>query len=447
MRATWIAYLPVFLRRRIEGRPGLHGVLTNAGWLFADKIVRLGIGLVVGLWVARYLGPASFGLLSTATAYVALVSSLATLGLDGIVVRELVRRPGETAAILGSAFFLKLGGGMLTIIVAVAAALLVPLNDVRVPGMVAVVAGGTLFLAWDAIDFWFQSRVQSKYTVLAKNAAFILASLYRVAMVLVGADVMAFVWAVFIESLLGAAGLIVAYQMTGRAGVRWHATRACARGLLADSWPLILSGLSIMVYMRIGQIMLYAMLGKAEAGIYSAALRVSEVWYFIPTVIVSSVYPAILRAREADRGLYYRRLERLFSIVLLVALAIAVPMTFLSTPLMTLLFGAKYTGAGPILMVHIWTAVFVFLGAAQGTWDAAEGLTRLSLLRTVGGAIASIGLNILLIPLWGGIGAAAGAVVAQSLAGSFLNLVDPRTRVMFRCQAGALRFVKVLRRA
>jgi PST family polysaccharide transporter len=122
-------------------------------------------------------------------------------------------------------------------------------------------------------------------------------------------------------------------------------------------------------------------------------------------------------------------------------------MTFLSTPLMTLLFGAKYTGAGPILMVHIWTAVFVFLGAAQGTWDAAEGLTRLSLLRTVGGAIASIGLNILLIPLWGGIGAAAGAVVAQSLAGSFLNLVDPRTRVMFRCQAGALRFVKVLRRA
>ena len=74
------------MRQNVEGRGNLQKLIGNTGWLFADRILRLGVGLWVGIWTARYLGPEQFGLFNYSIAFVALFSVFATLGLDGIVV-------------------------------------------------------------------------------------------------------------------------------------------------------------------------------------------------------------------------------------------------------------------------------------------------------------------------------------------------------------------------
>jgi PST family polysaccharide transporter len=313
------------------------------------------------------------------------------------------------------------------------------------PWLVAITAAGTIFQAFDAIDFWFQSRVLSKYSVLAKNTAFLVASLVKISLILGKAPLLFFAATGLFEIALGSCGLILAFLRHGRALTRWNPSISMARKLLADSWPLILSGISIMVYMRIGQIMLGNLAGNQAVGIYSAATKISELWYFIPTAIVSSVYPAIIQAKRVDQGLYYRRLQRLFSIMTLLSLSIALPMTFLSGTIVSLLFGREFLAAGPVLAVHIWAAFFVFLGVAQGPWDLTENLTKLSLFRSTVGAIVNVVLNSVLIPIYGPIGTAIAAVVSYMFSAYLLNVVTARTRRIFFCQTSSFLFYKHLR--
>lgn len=447
MNRPWVKFLPSSIRSRLEGRWELQAVLANTGWLFADRAVRMGIGLFVGVWVARYLGPERFGIYSYAIAFVALIGFLGALGLDGIVVRDLVRKPSEAPEILGTAFGLKLFGGVAGAgIINVAIALLRP-GDHLARGIVAIISAGLVLQSFDTIDYWFQSRVRSRNVVIARNGAFFIISLMKVGLILAGASVVAFAWAVLLEIALAMTGLLLGYRFEGQSPREWSWSFQRARSLLEDSWPLILSGFAIMVYTRIDQIMLGEMLGDKAVGIYSAATRVSEIWYFIPVAIASSVSPSLTEAKQIGEDVYYRRLERLFRMMTLVSLSIVIPMTFLSGTVISILYGSGYAGAGAILAIHIWTAIFVFLGVAQGPWTLNEGLMKLSMQRTVVGALANIALNLALIPRYGGIGAAVATLASQSLSSFLLNGFDRRTRRIFSLQLGSLDVTRSLFRS
>ena len=438
MSVPWIKYLPDFLRNRLESRHNLQKILTNTVWLFADRILRMGFGLVVGVWVARYLGPEQFGLFSYVLAFVALFGVFATLGLDDIVVRDIVRNPSDKDEILGATFSLKLLGGLVGILLTTAGILLLRPNDRLTHSMVAIIASGLIFQSFDTISFWFQSQVQIKYVVYAKNGAFILIALAKVGLILSHASLIAFAWAALAEIILGAVGLTLAYGANGHLVRAWRGSIARARSLLTDSWPLILAGLAIVVYMKIDQIMLGEMLGNQAVGLYSAATRISEIWYFIPVAIVSSASPSIVEAKAISDSLYYQKVDKLFRLMAVLAFSIVIPMTFFSGHIIDLLYGPEFAGAGSVLAIHIWAAVFVFLGVAQGPWTVNEGLMKLSLQRTVIGAVANVVLNLLLIPRIGVVGAAISTLIAQALSSCILNRFDRRTRRIFTLQMRAL---------
>ena len=438
MSVPWIKYLPDFLRNRLESRQNLQKILTNTVWLFAERILRMGFGLVVGVWVARYLGPEQFGLFSYVLAFVALFGVFATLGLDDIVVRDIVRNPSDKDEILGATFSLKLLGGLVGILLTTAGILLLRPNDRLTHSMVAIIASGLIFQSFDTISFWFQSQVQIKYVVYAKNGAFILIALAKVGLILSHASLIAFAWAALAEIILGAVGLTLAYGANGHLVRAWRGSIARARSLLTDSWPLILAGLAIVVYMKIDQIMLGEMLGNQAVGLYSAATRISEIWYFIPVAIVSSASPSIVEAKAISDSLYYQKVDKLFRLMAVLAFSIVIPMTFFSGHIIDLLYGPEFAGAGSVLAIHIWAAVFVFLGVAQGPWTVNEGLMKLSLQRTVIGAVANVVLNLLLIPRIGVVGAAISTLIAQALSSCILNRFDRRTRRIFTLQMRAL---------
>jgi PST family polysaccharide transporter len=424
--------------------PGLRRIAANTSWLMLDRLVRLGMAAVVGVWIARYLGPTRFGTLSYAIAFVTLFGAFATLGLDSIVIRDLVRAPGERHEIVGTAFALKAGGGAIAALLAFGGIFLLRPHDTTTQILVAVVAASTIFTAFDVIDLSFQSEVASKYVVFARTSAFVVSSIARIALILVAAPLAAFGAMVTVEAALAALGLVLVYRRCGGSLGLWRRRTSRARTLLGQGWPLMFSGVAIAIYMKIDQVMLGQMASDRDVGIYAAAVRLSELWYFIPLTIVSSVFPAIIRAREVDQQVYTERILQLFSLMAAIALTIAIPMTFLATPLVTFAFGAPYAAAGPVLSVHIWASLFVFWGVAQGPWFVTEGLMRLTLYRTAAGAAANVLLNLVLIPRYQSMGTAIATVVSYGLAAVVANAFSSKTRGLFVLQMKSLAFPRYL---
>ncbi|MEA5566423.1 flippase [Anabaena sp. UHCC 0399] len=417
---------------------GKLAVIQNIAWLFIDRILRMGVGLVVSVWIARYLGRQQFGILNYATAFVALFNPLITLGLDSFVIRSLVRDSTVKEEVLGTVFWLKLAGGFGSVLLAVGCISILRWNDQLTIGIVAILATAGIFHAFDTIDLWFQSQVQSKYTVLAKNTAFVIVALIKVALIKMQAPLLAFAWVGLAEISLGSLGLIFVYKIKGYSLCLWAGSWSIAKNLLKESWPLMLSGLTVVIYMRIDQIMLGELIGNDAVGLYSAATKISEVWYFIPIAIASSVNPAIFAAKEVSEDLYYQRIKKLIRLLVLVSIFVAVPMSFLSERIITMLFGNGYTAAGSILAIHIWASLFVFMGVGTSSWFVAEGLTHLSLRRTLIGAMTNVLLNLLLIPHYAGVGAAIATVFSQAIASFFGNVTHPNSRKIFKVQVKCL---------
>ncbi len=423
---------------KFKSRSGLRAIIANTGWLFADRILRMGASLVIGVWVARYLGVQQYGLFNYALAFVSLFSPIFTLGLDDVVVRHFVRQSSDKEEILGTTFWLKLLGGIASVLLAVSTMFFLGENETLKIWLVAILGMAGIFRAADTIEIWFQSQVQSKYTVIAKNAAFLLNSGIKIALILTKAPLLAFAWVTLAEYAMSAIGLLIVYQVKGSSLWLWRWSFSAAKTLMKESLPLIFSGFAILIFMKIDQVMLGQMIGNSEVGIYSAAVRVSEIWYFIPGAIVSSVAPAIYAAKEKSESLYYQRLGQLLSLMTCISLAIALPMSFLSNKIIMVMFGSGYAQAGPILAVHIWTSLFVFMGLATSPWFIAESLNHVSLGKTLFGAILNIVLNLFLIPKYAGLGAAIATIIAQAAAAFICNAFDSRTQKIFKIQVRSL---------
>jgi PST family polysaccharide transporter len=425
--------------RRMSGHfaPGFRGVLGNAAWLMVDRIVRMGLGLFVGAWVARYLGPSQFGILSFALSFVALFGTLSTLGLETILVKPLLHEESAYNEILGTAFALRLMGAAIVPMLAIFAIHIVEPNDSSTILLVGLLSLGSLFQAFDTIDIYFQSQVQAKLTVWAKNSAFLVAAAIRVLLIHWGAPLWSFAAAQLAELALGAVGLTTLYHWRGGRVTLWRARGRRALQLLSESWPVILTGMAIMVYMRIDMVMLKLMQGDDAVGLYATATRISEVWYFVPVAIVSSVSPSIIRAKDEPR-IYYERIRKLFSVMSFIALLIGTVIALSSKWIVHVLYADAFSAAAPVLAVHIWASLFVFLGVAQGPWNVSQNLLRLGFYRTLAGAICNVVLNLLLIPKLSAMGAAIATVVSYAIAGVFANALDARTRPIFVMQVRSI---------
>lgn len=430
--------MPVSLRNRVEHRSNLQAILSNTGWLFADKALRMGVGLFVGVWVARYLGPEQFGLWNFAIAFAGMFGAFATLGLDGIVIRELVKNPERQHELLGTAFTLRLVGAAIAIMLVLIAIALMHADEPLTLWLVALSAAGFIFQSVNVIDFYFQAKVQSKYTVFAANIAFTLITIVKVVLLVSAAPLILFAWAGLGEAALTSLFLLFAYKMNHYNFRDWRYDNSVARELLKESWPLIFAGVAVSLCMRIDQVMLGAMLGRGEVGLYSVALRLSEVWYVIPSIIVASVTPAISNAHTYSYDLYKLRLQQLFNNLVKIAYLVAIPMTFLADFLVHLLYGESYGNAGAILAVHIWAAVFVFLGVASTPWTMNEKTMKVALYQTMLGASINILLNLYLIPRYGGVGAAVATALSQCLCVWVSNYFFKVNRPLFWMQTNAI---------
>lgn len=394
-----------------------RSLLVNVGWLAGDRVVRLGGGLLVGVWMARYLGPSDFGLLSYTIAFSALFGILSTLGLDGIVVREGVNQRFTQQTLLGTAFRLRLYGSIVGLIVSVA---LGALSGSAGLTLMMIVLGSGVYLAQSlyVIDWYFQATSNNRPSVLAQNGAFIASSLVKVLLILYHMPVIAFAICNVFEAALASVVLLFLYRRSSNDS-GWSFDSQVARALLGQSWPLILSGLAFMLYVRLDQVMIGRMLGNDSVGIYSAATRISEVWNMIPVVVVTVAFPRLLALRLTDIVSYELNIQRLFSILVAISLVAAVGTQIFGKWAILLLYGPSYVEAAAILQISIWSAIFSALGFASGRWLIAEELVKYALLRNLVGVIINTSANLILIPIYGAKGAAVGTLISYIFANLF----------------------------
>jgi O-antigen/teichoic acid export membrane protein len=405
---------------KIELSSGFKKYFLNTSWLFFERIVGMAVTFFVGVYVVRFLGPANFGLLSYAGSFVGLFSVIVALGLDNIVVRDLVKDERKRDELLGTTFTLRIISSILVLGI-IAIAIRFTNNDNFTNLLIYIIAIGTIFQSFNVINFYFQSKVLSKYIVYAQIFSTILCSAIKVLLIYFNMALIYFAMVILIQSIILSLGFVVMYIKQRLSLFNWRIKYDLAKKLLGDSWPLILSGIAISVYMKIDQVMLKNMLDAKAVGNYAVAVRLSEIWYFIPILITNSLFPAIINAKKISRKLYYNRLQRLYDLMTFMSLSIAVVITFFAKDIIYLLFGSEYIKAGNILEIHVWVGVLVFWGVARKKWIIAENIQKKEFIIHIAGAILNVLLNLILIPRSGGVGAAWATVFSYFFASYFIS--------------------------
>lgn len=409
-------WLPAPLARRWADSPGLAQALGNLGWLFFDKIFRMGVGLVVGLWLARYLGPEDFGQLSYATTFVGLFYPLAELGLASIVVREVVRQKQSAPGILATAFLMQAAGAALalSLILITANFLLQGSDQTRL--MIGVLSFCVVCRATEVVRYWFESQVKSRYVVWVENGVFALMAVVRVILIMKQAELMAFVWVCLVEAALVGLGFLAMFWVKGGGFLLLRPSVTQAVILLRECWPLLLAGIAVSLYIRIDVVMLQHMANSKQVGIYAAATRISELFYLLPSVVVASFSPMLIKCFDENHEKFTHKMVRIYWLLAWYSIAFSVLVSFFSDSLVALLFGQKYEGAAEVLAVHVWALLPVSLGIASSQYLLVHGKQKMSLVRTGFGLLLNIILNILLIPRYGAMGAAIATVASYALA-------------------------------
>jgi O-antigen/teichoic acid export membrane protein len=383
--------------------------------LLLERLISLFLSLFVILSVARHLMPESFGKLSYLLAMLSLVAPLMAVGLNSVISREVLKRPHDRDLIIGSAFLLR-GIASLIVIPFVISLAYLYLNSTE-RQLFAFLALCSLFHTVFIVDFWLQAHVANCYGVILRLITIVIFSVARLVAIELDADMSLFVYISGIEIVcLGLFYGFTYHRLTGGIKQLHTSCEECFR-LLRDSRWLIFSGIAASIYLKVDQVMLGVLIDDRAVGIYAAAARLSEVWYFFPTAIVVSFFPQLINKKDTDKNGYRLDLQKINDFLYCGGLVVAVIVSLCASWFLPILFGEAYEEAIPVLVVHIWASVFVFMRALLSKWLITENLLKLSMISQVLGALVNVFLNMYLIPIYGPLGAAYATVFSYAVSG------------------------------
>ena len=421
------------------GSEGFRRYFTNTSWLFLERVVRLVVVLATGIVVARYLGPGLFGKLNYATGFVGIFFALTTMGLDEIVVRELVRDPARRNALLGTSVVIRMAGALLLIGIVALSAWGRQLDGLTAL-LVLIIAASEVFKPFTVVDWHFMAQVRSRPTVLVQMAQVFISAFAKIALVYWQAPLIWFAWVYVLENAAMSIGYLIAYRTDGNRLRAWRYDRREAAFLLSESWPLVIFGMALYVQAKIDQVMLGDMLrpilgeeaSDAEVGQYSNALKMIEAMGFLPVIVQKSLAPAITRAKAQGQAQYEDRLINQYRLMFLMFLVTAVPLYLVAEPLMVLLFGEEFRPSGVLLSLFAIRLFFTNMGGGKSSFITNESLFRYSLITGVVGAGSNILLNYFLIPPFKSVGAIWATIGSFTISIFLMDLLMKETRANFK---------------
>jgi O-antigen/teichoic acid export membrane protein len=415
----------------------LKKYVSNTGYMFFGKIVNKILSLVVGIYVARYLGPENYGLLNYAQSFVALFGVFATLGLNDILVRELVDNSEKEQTMLGTALSLKIVAGLLITIVTIGVGFLTS-ND-QITQYLIIICSGTLFLQFAKVfDHWFQAKVLAKYSEIANVVTYILVSLLKLAFIFLQFTVIYFAFAVIASSFIRLILLVWQFLRRGNRLGNLQFDSTVAKKFLRESWPLIFAGLNITVAMKIDQIMIKQMLDVSNVGVYAVGVKLADSMSFLPLIVTSSLFPKLVELW--GNGIFWDRYAKIFKYILWPLISIAIIIGFGAEFIIQILFGSEYINAWPVLSIYIWTLPLTFSGLMTNKYLLLINKSRSIFFRQFFMTVLNVISNLIFIPIFGLIGAALSTIVPQLVINIFYDLYDKDLRRVLQAKIYALSF-------
>ena len=410
----------------------MNKALINTAWILGEKVMLALAGIFITVYVARYLGPSEFGLISLALAIVALITPMVKMGGDNVVFNRLARNR-QSGLLLMAASTRVRAINFVIICTLLTIGAWFYFDTPKQMAVFSIIIWGSFFTTNEIYSVFFNSSLDSKFNTVAQNIALGVGVALKFAFIKLGATVGFFAaaniiqWAVsyFIKQhLFRKKTRDIAHTFKAR-------SRRHSRHIVQVGVPLAISSLSIALYTRTDQIMLGSMIDETHVGWYSAALTLSQGWMMFPMALMTSWMVGINQAnRGNDAALFEHRIRRLFLGVFAVAIIPAIIMGVFREPIIELLYGEEYAPAASVLGVTVISSVFSVLGTSAFNVITVMGGYSFLLKKMLFVSALNIVLNYLLIPQYGLVGAAMSTLIAEILSAVVLNLFYRRGRVL-----------------
>lgn len=389
-------------------------IIRNASWIIVCRIAQSILTLLIGMLTAQYLGPSNYGLINYASSIVTFFIPIMTLGLNSILVQEIIQNPNQEGEILGTSIVMSLGSAVLCIIGVASFELVANAGETDTLIVCALYSLILIFQAVDLIQYWFQAKLMSKYTSITMLCAYLAVSIYKIFLLATEKSIYWFALSNAIYYAIVAISLLIIYIRCG--GRKIFFSVQTGKRLISRSKYFIVSSVMTVVFTHTDIVMLKIMLDDAATGYYSAAVTCACVSSFVFGAIIDSARPTIIQSAKLCREQFEHNMIRLYSVVIYLSLAQSILMTIFARPIIRMLYGNQYDMAANVLRFVVWYTTFSYIGVARGIWMLVEEKQKYLLTANVFGALANVILNAILIPRYGILGAAFASMVTQFFA-------------------------------
>lgn len=427
------------IKNSINLSPTKGLIVQNLFWAIMGKFVNLLSGLLVGIIVARYLGPEQYGLMNYVISYVFLFQTFAIFGLDSIEIREEARNQDYFEVIIGTAFGIKIITGVIFMILSIATSYIME-ADSYTTILVAIYSFSIVLNSFSVIRNYFTSIVQNEYVVKAEISRCLLSMAIKVVLLLLHLPLIWFIVSYMVDFAFLASGYVMAYHAKIGKLHTWKFDKKSAFFLLKESFPLLLTSAAVIMYQRIDQVMIGQMVDKSAVGFFSVATRFVEVLIYIPMTLAQTISPVLVRARERSEQEYEKKCQQFMNLSLWLSLSSAIVTSVIANWIVCITFGNEYVPAVIVLQIMAFKVASVALSNTAGTMLVCEGLQKYAIFRDTFGCIVCIVLNYLLLPHYGIIAAAYVAIISNIAAGYVADAFIPAYRHLFVRQTKSLLF-------
>lgn len=402
--------------------------LQNTSWIVGANLVQMVLSFIIGMISARYLGPANFGVINYAAAIVAFFTSIASLGMEGVLVNEFTKKEYKNSEVLGTSLVIGLVSSIISSILVVLLVGVLKQWDKLMIVVTFLQSLTLVFKAFNVFDYWFQSNLLSKYPSIIKCLSYIVMSTYKIFLLITDKSVVWFAFSLGVDTLFIALGLMFCYFVVEKGRIEFNGK--LISHILVQSSPFIVSGLVSVIYTQIDKVMIEQFLNDStQTGLYSAALTVCTTWLFLPQAFITSARPVILGMKDRNDSRYIVRLKQLYSFIIWGCIAVATVITICAPMIIKILYGDAYAVAAGTLRIVIWYTVFAMIGTARGIWILCEKKNKYVWRYLIVGSIVNVILNACLIPYMGITGAALATVFAQFTSAIIAPVFYKETRI------------------
>lgn len=413
--------------------------IKNSFWIIGEQIFQMGISLIVGILTARYLGPGNYGALNYTASFVTFVMSIATLGMDGVVIKKIIASPDREGEYLGSCMLFRCISGIISALtISVVVYVLNPSEPLKL-ALVLLQSLQLVFRSVYILDSWFQRYLQSRYVSIGKMIACVIVSSYKVFLLATSKSILWFAFSNSLTDIVVSIMLYVFYKY--EKGQKLIVRYSTGHEVLAESYHFIISGVMGAIYSQMDKIMIGQMMTDTDVGYYTTATAICTMWIFVPTAIINSFRPMIMELKQSgNETLYKKRLEQLYSAIIWMCIMVSLVIAALAGVVIKMLYGDAYLGAVDALRIAIWCETFSMIGSARGIWILCENKNKYVKYYLAIGALVNLVLNYVMIPVLGINGAAIATLITQITTSLIAPILFSETRIHTKIVIEAIGF-------